>query len=253
MTDAVLTEVRGNVLIVTLNRPEAKNAANKALAEGVAAAMDRLDSDNDLRVGIITGAGGTFCSGMDLKGFLAGERPHIPGRGFAGLTESPPRKPLIAAVDGYALAGGFEIALACDMIVANVDSKFGIPEVKRGLAAAAGGLVRLPRQIPQRLAMELALTGDFISAARAYEMGLINRIVPGIALDGALELAQAISANGPLAVAASKQVIREQQDWSQAEQWAKQYELTAAVFTSNDAREGAAAFAQKRAPNWTGS
>jgi enoyl-CoA hydratase len=253
MTDPVLTEVRGNVLIVTLNRPEAKNAANKALAEGVAAAMDRLDSDNDLRVGIITGAGGTFCSGMDLKGFLAGERPHIPGRGFAGLTEAPPRKPLIAAVDGYALAGGFEIALACDMIVANVDSKFGIPEVKRGLAAAAGGLVRLPRQIPQRLAMELALTGDFISAARAYEMGLINRIVPGVALDGALELAEAISANGPLAVAASKQVIREQQDWSQAEQWAKQYELTAAVFTSNDAREGAAAFAQKRAPNWTGS
>ena len=253
MTDAVLTEVRGNVLIVTLNRPEAKNAANKALAEGVAAAMDRLDSDNDLRVGIITGAGGTFCSGMDLKGFLAGERPHIPGRGFAGLTDAPPRKPLIAAVDGYALAGGFEIALACDMIVANVDSKFGIPEVKRGLAAAAGGLVRLPRQIPQRLAMELALTGDFISAARAYEMGLINRIVPGVALDGALELAQAISANGPLAVAASKQVIREQQDWSQADQWAKQYELTAAVFTSNDAREGAAAFAQKRAPNWTGS
>jgi enoyl-CoA hydratase len=253
MTDPVLTEVRGNVLIVTLNRPEAKNAANKALAEGVAAAMDRLDSDNDLRVGIITGAGGTFCSGMDLKGFLAGERPHIPGRGFAGLTEAPPRKPLIAAVDGYALAGGFEIALACDMIVANVDSKFGIPEVKRGLAAAAGGLVRLPRQIPQRLAMELALTGDFISAARAYDMGLINRIVPGVALDGALELAEAISANGPLAVAASKQVIREQQDWSQADQWAKQMELTAAVFTSNDAREGAAAFAQKRAPNWTGS
>jgi enoyl-CoA hydratase len=253
MTDAVLTEVRGNVLIVTLNRPEAKNAANKALAEGVAAAMDRLDSDNDLRVGIITGAGGTFCSGMDLKGFLAGERPHIPGRGFAGLTEAPPRKPLVAAVDGYALAGGFEIALACDMIVANVDSKFGIPEVKRGLAAAAGGLVRLPRQIPQRLAMELALTGDFISAARAYDMGLINRIVPGVALDGALELAEAISANGPLAVAASKQVIREQQDWSQADQWAKQMELTAAVFTSNDAREGAAAFAQKRAPNWTGS
>jgi len=253
MTDPVLTEVRGTVLIVTLNRPEAKNAANKALAEGVAAAMDRLDSDNDLRVGIITGAGGTFCSGMDLKGFLAGERPYVAGRGFAGLTEAPPRKPLIAAVDGYALAGGFEIALACDMIVANVDSKFGIPEVKRGLAAAAGGLVRLPRQIPQRLAMELALTGDFISAARAYEMGLINRIVSGVALDGALELAEAISANGPLAVAASKQVIREQQDWSQADQWAKQMELTAAVFTSNDAREGAAAFAQKRAPNWSGS
>lgn len=253
MSDPVLTEVRGNVLIVTLNRPEAKNAANKALAEGVAAAMDRLDSDSDLRVGIITGAGGTFCSGMDLKGFLAGETPQIPGKGFAGLTEAPPAKPLIAAVDGYALAGGFEIALACDLIVANKDSKFGIPEVKRGLAAAAGGLVRLPRQIPQRLAMELALTGEFVSAQRAYEMGLINRIVEGVALEGALELANTISANGPLAVAASKQVIREQQDWSQAEQWKNQYALTAKVFSSNDAREGAAAFAQKRAPNWTGS
>lgn len=253
MSDPVLTEVRGNVLIVTLNRPEAKNAANKALAEGVAAAMDRLDSDVDLRVGIITGAGGTFCSGMDLKGFLAGETPQIPGKGFAGLTEAPPAKPLIAAVDGYALAGGFEIALACDLIVANKDSKFGIPEVKRGLAAAAGGLVRLPRQIPQRLAMELALTGEFVTAQRAYEMGLINRVVDGVALEGALQLAEAISANGPLAVAASKQVIREQQDWSQAEQWKNQYALTAKVFTSNDAREGAAAFAQKRAPNWTGS
>jgi enoyl-CoA hydratase len=253
MSDPVLTEVRGNVLIVTLNRPEAKNAANKALAEGVAAAMDRLDSDNDLRVGIITGAGGTFCSGMDLKGFLAGETPHVPGKGFAGLTEAPPAKPLIAAVDGYALAGGFEIALACDLIVANKDSKFGIPEVKRGLAAAAGGLVRLPRQIPQRLALELALTGEFVSAQRAYEMGLINRVVEGVALEGALQLAEAISANGPLAVAASKKVIREQQDWSQAEQWKNQYALTAAVFTSSDAREGAAAFAQKRAPNWTGS
>ncbi len=253
MSDPVLTEVRGNILIVTLNRPEAKNAANKALAEGVAAAMDRLDSDNDLRVGIITGAGGTFCSGMDLKGFLAGETPQIPGKGFAGLTEAPPAKPLIAAVDGYALAGGFEIALACDLIVANKESKFGIPEVKRGLAAAAGGLVRLPRQIPQRLAMELALTGEFVSAQRAYEMGLINRIVDGVALEGALQLAEAISANGPLAVAASKQVIREQQDWSQAEQWKNQYALTAKVFTSSDAREGAAAFAQKRAPNWTGS
>ena len=253
MSDPVLTEVRGNILIVTLNRPEAKNAANKALAEGVAAAMDRLDSDNDLRVGIITGAGGTFCSGMDLKGFLAGETPQIPGKGFAGLTEAPPAKPLIAAVDGYALAGGFEIALACDLIVANKESKFGIPEVKRGLAAAAGGLVRLPRQIPQRLAMELALTGEFVSAQRAYEMGLINRIVDGVALEGALQLAEAISANGPLAVAASKQVIREQQDWSQAEQWKNQYALTAKVFASSDAREGAAAFAQKRAPNWTGS
>jgi enoyl-CoA hydratase len=249
----VLTETRDGVLIITLNRPEAKNAANRALAEGVAEAMDVLDGDATLRVGIITGAGGTFCSGMDLKAFLTGEMPIAKGRGFAGFTEAPPRKPLIAAVNGYALAGGFEVALACDLIVANVDAKFGIPEVKRGLAAAAGGLVRLPRQIPQRLAMELALTGNFISAGRAYEMGLINRVVEGDALDGALELAATISANGPLAVAASKQVIREQQDWSQDEQWTRQQAITGSVFMSSDAREGAAAFAQKRAPNWTGS
>jgi enoyl-CoA hydratase len=249
----VLTEVRDGVLIVTLNRPEAKNAANKALAEGVAAAMDRLDGEAELRVGIITGAGGTFCSGMDLKGFLQGETPHVPGRGFAGLTEAPPQKPLIAAVDGYALAGGFEIMLACDLVVANKDAKFGIPEAKRGLAAAAGGLVRLPRQINPRLAMELALTGDFMSATRAYDIGLINRITEGVALDAALELAAAITANGPLAVAASKRVIVESREWSDAEMWRKQGETLGNLFASNDAREGAAAFAQKRAPNWTGT
>mgnify|MGYP000961092050 CR=1 FL=1 len=252
MSDPVLTEVRGNVLIVTLNRPEAKNAANKALAEGVAAAMDRLDSDNDLRVGIITGAGGTFCSGMDLKGFLAGETPQIPGKGFAGLTEAPPAKPLIAAVDGYALAGGFEIALACDLIVANKDSKFGIPEVKRGLAAAAGGLMRLPSQIPPRIAMELALTGDFITAQRAYELGFINQITEGPALEGARVLAARIAGNGPLAVMASKRVIRESHEWTEAEMWDRQRAYIGPVFASSDAREGAAAFAEKRAPNWQG-
>jgi enoyl-CoA hydratase len=249
----VLTEARDGVLIVTLNRPEAKNAANKALSEQVAAAMDRLDSTPELRVGIITGAGGTFCSGMDLKGFLAGETPFVPGRGFAGLTESPPKKPLIAAVDGYALAGGFEIMLTCDLVVANRDAKFGIPEAKRGLAAAAGGLVRLPRQINPRLAMELALTGDFVSATRAYEIGLINRIVDGPALDGALELAASITANAPLAVERSKAVIVESREWSEAEMWKKQGQTLGNLFMTNDAREGAAAFAQKRAPNWTGS
>jgi enoyl-CoA hydratase len=251
-SNEVLTEVRGGILIVTLNRPEARNAANRALAEGVAAAMDRLDAEDDLRVGIITGAGGTFCSGMDLKGFLRGELPSLPGRGFAGLTEAPPKKPLIAAVDGYALAGGFEVMLACDLIVANKDAKFGIPEAKRGLAAAAGGLVRLPRQINPRLAMELALTGDFMPATRAYEMGLINRICDGAALDAALELAASITANGPLAVAASKRVIVESRDWSEAEMWKKQQEIVGGVFASSDAREGAAAFAEKRAPNWQG-
>jgi len=248
----VLTEIRDGVLIVTLNRPEAKNAANKALSEQVAAAMDRLDGEDDLRVGIITGAGGTFCSGMDLKGFLRGETPHVKGRGFAGLTEAPPKKPLIAAVDGYALAGGFEIMISCDLIVANKDAKFGIPEAKRGLAAAAGGLVRLPRQINPRLAMELALTGDFIGAQRAYDVGLINRVTDGPALDAALELAAAITANGPLAVARSKQVIVESREWAEADMWKKQGETLGNLFMTEDAREGAAAFAEKRKPNWKG-
>ncbi len=248
----VLTEVRDGVLIVTLNRPEAKNAVNRAVAEGVAAAMDHLDGDDSLRVGIITGAGGTFCSGMDLKGFLRGERPHVAGRGFAGLTEAPPKKPLIAAIDGYALAGGFEVMLACDLAVANKDAKFGIPEAKRGLAAAAGGLVRLPRQIAPRHAMELALTGDFISASRAYEMGLINRLTDGPALDAALELAASITANGPLAVARSKQTIVESRDWTDANMWDNQVATLGNLFATEDAREGAAAFAEKRKPNWQG-
>ena len=246
----VLTEVRDGVLIVTLNRPEAKNAATKLLSELVAAAMDELDGNDELRVGIITGAGGTFCSGMDLKGFLRGETPFVAGRGFAGLTEAPPKKPLIAAVNGYALAGGFEIMLACDLVVANKDAKFGIPEAKRGLAAAAGGLVRLPRQITPRLAMELALTGDMMTAGRAYEMGLINRVTEGDALDGALELAAAITANGPLAVARSKQIIVESREWAEADMWKKQSETLGNLFMTEDAREGAAAFAEKRKPNW---
>ncbi|MBR0778629.1 crotonase/enoyl-CoA hydratase family protein [Bradyrhizobium diazoefficiens] len=248
----VLTEVRGPILIITLNRPEAKNAANLAMSRGVAAALDRLDADDALTVGIITGAGGTFCSGMDLKGFLKGERPSIPGRGFAGITEAPLKKPVIAAVDGYALAGGMEVALSCDMIVANRNAKFGIPEVKRGLAAAAGGLTRMPRQMPYRVAMEFALTGEFFGAERAYELGIINRVTDGPALDAALELASKIGANGPLAVKASKQVIVESRLWPDDQMWKKQQEIVASVFTSEDAREGAAAFAEKRAPNWKG-
>ncbi|OWK29818.1 crotonase/enoyl-CoA hydratase family protein [Sphingomonas mucosissima] len=252
MTDEVLTRDQDGILIVTINRPEAKNAMTKAAAEGIAAAMDRLDSEDGLRVAIITGAGGTFCSGMDLKGFLRGETPSVPGRGFGGLTEAPPKKPLIAAVDGYALAGGLELMIACDMVVANSKAKFGIPEAKRGLVAGAGGLIRLPEQIPQRIALELAVTGDFIDADRAYQLGLINRVTEGAALDGALELAATISANGPLAVQVSKQIISEYRTWPIDQRWAKQGALMGPVFTSADAREGAAAFAQKRKPNWTG-
>jgi len=250
---AVLVDVNDGVMIVTLNRPKARNAANKALAVGVAAAMDELDSNDDIRVAILTGAEGTFCSGMDLKAFVSGETPTVEGRGFAGLTEQLPKKPLIAAVEGYALAGGFELAISCDLIIAADDAKFGIPEVKRGLAAAAGGLMKLPRQIPSRLAMELALTGDFISSQRAYEIGLINQVVEsGTALEAARALAAKISANGPLAVAVSKQVVVESSNWSDEEMWDKQQALVMPVFTSEDAIEGSVAFAEKRAPNWKG-
>ena len=253
MSDEVLVDVADGIMTVTLNRPKAKNAANKALADGVAAAMEQLDSSDDIQVAILTGAGGTFCAGMDLKAFVTGEVPHVEGRGFAGLTEQGPRKPLIAAVEGYALAGGLELAISCDMIVTADNAKFGIPETKRGLAAAAGGLMKLPRQIPPRIAMEMALTGDFIDAQRASDLGLVNQVVPaGTALDAAKALAAKIVANGPLAVAVSKQVILESSDWSADEMWKKQGELTTPVFSSEDAIEGATAFAEKRAPNWKG-
>ena len=252
MSEEVLTSEEDGILVVTINRPEAKNAMTKAAAEGIAAAMDRLDSDDNLRVGILTGAGGTFCSGMDLKGFLRGESPSIEGRGFGGIVQKPPEKPLIAAVEGYALAGGLELMIACDLVVANMGAKFGIPEVKRGLVAAAGGVMMLPDQIPERIAMELALTGDFIDAARAYELGLINRITDGEALAAAKELAASIVANGPLAVRVSKQVIKQSRGWPMDERYTRQTQLIAPVFISEDAREGAAAFAEKRAPNWKG-
>lgn len=249
----VLTEAANGVLVVTINRPEAKNAMTKAAAEGIAEAMDRLDGDSTLSVAIITGAGGTFCSGMDLKGFLRGERPSVEGRGFGGITERGPRKPLIAAVDGYALAGGMELAMACDLIVANSSAKFGIPESKRGLAAAAGGLIKLPRQIPPRIAMELALTGDFVDAKRAYELGFVNRVTDGPALDAARELAARVAENGPLALIKSKAIIRDSHTWTDEEMWVKQQEYLGDLFSSNDAKEGALAFAEKRKPNWTGS
>ncbi|HTR70597.1 MAG TPA: crotonase/enoyl-CoA hydratase family protein [Mycobacteriales bacterium] len=250
----VLTEVQGNVLVITLNRPEARNAINEAVAAQLAAAVDRLDGDLDLRVGVITGAGGTFCSGMDLKGFLRGENPHVPGRGFAGFTQAPPKTPIIAAVEGWALAGGCEIVAACDLVVASREAKFGIPEVKRGLAAGAGGLLRLPQRIPYNIAMELALTGDPLTADQAHAHGLVNRLTePGQALDVALALASTISANGPLAVAASKEIVRGSLDWTEAEGWANQPGLLGPVFASADAREGATAFAEKRPPKWSGT
>ena len=252
-TDSVLVESGDGVMVITINRPGAKNAMTLEAAERIAAALDELDTRDDLVVGIITGAGGTFCAGMDLKGFLRGERPSLPGRGFAGLTEAPPAKPLLAAVEGYALAGGCEIVLACDLVVAARGAKLGIPEVKRGLAAAAGGLLRLPERLGPNVAMELALTGDFLDTQRAYELGLVNRITDdGEALAGARELARKIAANGPMAVRASKQVITESPSWPAAERFQRQWKILDPVFASEDAQEGSRAFAEKRAPNWKG-
>ena len=249
----VRADADGEVLVVTIDRPEARNAVNLAVAEGIAAAMDRLDADDALRAGILTGAGGTFCAGMDLKAFVAGERPYVGDRGFAGITQRAARKPLIAAVEGWALAGGFEVALSCDLIVAANDARFGIPEVKRGLVAAAGALLRLPRRIPYHLAMELALTGEPIGAERAAELGIVSRLTgPAEALDGARELAALIARNGPLAIDATKRIVTRAQDWSEAEGWERQGEIAGPVFTSEDAREGATAFAEKRDPVWRG-
>lgn len=253
MNTPVHTEARDGVLIVTINRPEARNAINTATAEAIGAAMDRLDADPTLVCGVVTGAGGTFCAGMDLAAFLAGERPSIPVRGFAGIVEQPSAKPLVAAVEGAAVAGGFEIALACDLVVATERTRFGLPEVSRGLVAAGGGLLRLAERIPMALAMEWALTGALVPAQRAYEVGLVNRITTvGGALDAALELAGAIAANGPLALAATKRILAEQFSWEESEFWARQGEISGAVFTSEDAREGATAFAEKRPPVWKG-
>jgi enoyl-CoA hydratase len=253
MADEVLVERRGGVQVITINRPEAKNAINGAVAAGIAAAVDELDASDELWVGVLTGAGGTFSAGMDLKAFLRGEVPTIEGRGLGGITERPPRKPLIGAVEGWAVAGGFELLLACDLVVAAETAKFGVPEVKRGLVAGAGAAMLLPRRIPQAIALEMLLTGDPITAARAAELGLVNRVTAeGGALDGAVELAGAIVGNGPLAVAVTKQIARDSADWSAEEMWAKQGEVMMPVFVSQDATEGATAFAEKRPPRWTG-
>jgi enoyl-CoA hydratase len=253
MTEEVLVTVEDGIQTITINRPDARNAMTLSAAKMIAAALDELDARDDLHIGILTGAGNSFCAGMDLKGFLRGERPSLPDRGFGGLTKRPPKKPLIAAVEGYALAGGFELVLACDLVVAAENAQFGVPEVKRGLAATAGGLVRLPRQLPYRVAMELILTGDMFPASRAYAHGLVNRLTkPGEALAEAKKLAQSIAANGPLSVAASKRVVMESQDWPADELWERQAALTEHIFSSADAREGSAAFAEKRKPVWQG-
>ena len=252
-TEPVLVERRDGVMLITLNRPEVRNAVNAALAEGVGNALEELDADDGLSVGIITGAGGFFCAGMDLGAFVKGESPWFGDRGFAGIAQRSASKPLIAAIEGFAVAGGMEIALACDLIVAAKGAKMGIPEAKRSIVAAGGALLRLPRRMPYHLVMELALTGDPFPADRFHELGVVNRLAePGSAVDVALELAAQLSRNGPLALAASKRILQEQFDWSSAEMWEKQGAITGPVMVSEDAKEGASAFKEKREPSWKG-
>jgi enoyl-CoA hydratase len=249
----LITERRDRILLITLSRPEARNAVNLAMAEGMAAALDELDGSDELSVGVIAGEGKGFSSGMDLKAFATGERPWAGDRGFAGIVQKPSEKPLIAAIEGFAVAGGLEIALACDLIVAARGARLGIPEVRRGLVAAGGALRQLPRRLPAAIAMELALTGETITAERAAELGLVNRLVdPDKALDAALELAGRVAENAPLALRASKTILRQQWSWDDQTFWREQGEIVGPVFASEDAIEGATAFGEKRAPNWRG-
>ena len=255
----VLYSVRDHVAVITLNRPHAMNAVNSALARAAGAALERADQDPDVRAVVLTGAGRAFCAGADLKAVAAGEQlgdPDHPEWDFAGIVRHWISTPLIAAVNGFALGGGTELVLTADLAVMDAEASLGLPEVRRGLIAAAGGLLRIHRQVPQKIASEIALTGRPIDAARAYELGLVNTIAPaGGALEAALELAAVIVGNAPLAVAESKRVMHESakrdRGWDD-EAWAVNREAMKKVFRSEDAKEGPRAFAEKRAPEWTG-
>jgi enoyl-CoA hydratase len=252
-TELVLTERQDAVLTITINRPAQRNAVNREVAVQVASALDLLDSDPTLSVGVLTGAGGTFSAGMDLKAFANGQTPILPGRGFGGVTQAVVRKPLIAAVEGWALGGGFEMALGCDLIVAAEDAKFGLPEVKRGLIAGEGGVIRLPQRIPYHVALNVLLTGEPLSAVDAKQYGLVSKLTAaGAALQAAHGLARRIAANAPLALARVKEVLRETQGLDDADAFARQSEKAHSLIDSEDAHEGALAFAEKRAPVWRG-
>jgi enoyl-CoA hydratase len=247
----VLVRRENGILIVTINRPQQRNAVNGAVSAGIAGALDLLDSSPDLRVGVLHGNGSAFSAGLDLKAFAAGEQVRDPARGFGGIVERPPAKPLIAAVEGWALGGGFEIVLACDLVTAGKSARFGLPEVRRGLAARGGGVFRLPRRLPHGLAMEVIVTGTPLEAARAAEFGLVNRLVEdGQALAAAIELAELIAANAPMSVRASKAVAVQSADWPLGEEFQRQRAYLEPVFASQDAAEGVAAFRDRRDPKW---
>lgn len=248
---AVIVRRMDGIQLISINRAAQKNAVNAAVSQGIAAALDELDADAELRVGVIQGEGGTFCAGMDLKAFAAGESVAHPERGFAGIVAKPSAKPLIAAVEGWALGGGCEVALACDLVTAGASARFGLPEVKRGLAARGGGVFRLPRRLPRALAMEMMLTGEPMGAERAAEFGMVNRVVQdGAALDAALELARLIARNAPMSVRASKAVAIDSAQWPEAEGFERQKPYLEPVFSSEDAAEGVAAFRERREPAW---
>jgi enoyl-CoA hydratase len=253
MADEILRERRGHVEVLTINRPEARNAINRATAVALGDALDDCETDDDVWVVVLTASGDkAFSAGMDLKAFAAGEFP-ITDKGFGGITRRDFAKPLIAAANGSALAGGFEMMISCDMVVAAEHAKFGIPEASRGLIAGAGGLIRLPKRVPLTVAYEMALTAEPIDAYRAYELGLVNRVVPGDeVLDAAIALAERIAKNAPLAVRTSKDVMRQSLDLNDEQAWTFNDTAFGMIGQSSDALEGAVAFAEKREPNWQG-
>ena len=255
MSRTVVVDVQEGVGVITIDRPDVRNAIDLPTAQQIAAALDEVDERADILAAVLTGAGPVFSAGMDLKAFSAtGERPLVDGRGAFGICERATEKPIIAAVEGKALGGGTEIALACDFIVAAEDSQFGLPEVRRGLVAAAGGVLRLPRRIPHAVALEMIMTGEPIDAARAHSLGLVNHVVkPGAACDRAVALARLIAANAPMAVKTAKFLVNSAVDWPATEMFGLQRSHVDPVRSSNDAAEGARAFVEKRSPVWTNS
>jgi enoyl-CoA hydratase len=248
-------ETRGPFAVIKINRPEARNAVNAAVASGIEEAIDRIEADDSIWVGILTGEPPVFCAGADLKEINSGNAAGLVTAkgGFAGFVQRQRTKPIIAAVDGPALAGGTEIVLAADLVVASTTATFGIPEVKRSLVAGAGGLFRLGRKIPLNIAMELTLTGDPIDATRAHHFGLVNRLVePGQALDEAIKLAEQICANAPVAVRESRKIVLEATNAPDEIGWRMSAEGMGVAMTSEDFSEGLTAFIEKRPPVWKG-
>ncbi|MFA5710418.1 crotonase/enoyl-CoA hydratase family protein [Mycolicibacterium sp.] len=251
--ELILVERIDHVAVITINRPHRRNAFDLATAQAMEAAVDDFEADPHLRVAVLTGAGGTFSAGQDMKAAARGEIARTERRGGCGIMLEPPTKPVIAAVEGHALGGGLELCLACDLIVAARDATMGLPEASRAVPAMGGGLFRLPRRVPYHRAMEVALTGKPWTAEEFHELGLVNRLAePGQTLTVAMELAGEIAENGPVAVAASAAVVRRSQDWEDRQSWDLQIPLIEPVLESEDFKEGLAAFAEKRTPVWKG-